>query len=47
VPYEGGMAAVLVEDRCIYGVAIIPVGQWETFSPIFVDMLNSLSFFEP
>ena len=47
VPYEGGLAAVLLEDRCIYGVAIAPPDQWEAFRPIFVDMLNSLSFFEP
>ena len=47
VLYEGGLAAALVEDRCIYGVAMSPPDQWDDFEPIFINMLNSLLFFEP
>jgi len=45
-PFEGAIAVVLVEERLVYGVALGPPGQWEDFRPTFVDMVNSLSFFE-
>jgi tetratricopeptide (TPR) repeat protein len=47
VSYQGGLAVVLVEERVVYGVALAPPDQWESFRPTFVTMVNSLSFFEP
>jgi tetratricopeptide (TPR) repeat protein len=46
-PFEGGIAVVLAEESLLYGVALAPPDQWVTFRPTFVDMVNSLSFFEP
>jgi len=46
-PFEGGIAVVLVEERLLYCVAVAPPDQWETFRSTFVDMVVSLSFFEP
>ena len=46
-PFEGAIAVVLMEERLLYGVALAPPDQWETFRPTFVGMVNSLSFFEP
>jgi len=47
VSYQGDLLVALVEERAVYGVALAPPDQWEAFRPTFVDMLNSLSFFEP
>jgi len=41
------MAVVLVEEKLLYGAVLAPPDQWEAFRPTFVDMVNSLSFFEP
>jgi len=46
VSYQGGLAVVLVEERAVYGVTLAPPDQWEDVRPTFVDMVNSLSFFE-
>jgi len=46
-PHTGGLAVVLVEERVVYGVALVPSDQWNAFRPIFIAMVNSLSFFEP
>jgi len=45
--YQGGLAVVLAEGKAVYGVALAPPDQWEAFRPIFVTMLNSLSFSLP
>jgi hypothetical protein len=41
------MAIVLVEERVIMALSMAPPERWETFRPVFVDMVNSLLFFEP
>jgi hypothetical protein len=46
-PYEGSLAIVVVEDWAVQVTGMGPSGQWDDFHPIFVDMLNSLLFFEP
>jgi len=46
-PYQGGLVAVLVEERVVYGVALASPDQWNDIRSTFVDMVNSLSFFEP
>jgi tetratricopeptide (TPR) repeat protein len=45
--YQGGLAAVLVEERVVYGVALAPPDQWDDVRTTFIDMVTSLSFFEP
>jgi tetratricopeptide (TPR) repeat protein len=47
VPYLGDLVVVLVDERIVTCVAFAPPDQWEDLRPIFLDMLNSLSFFEP
>ena len=47
VPYTGGLVAILVDDRFIGGYALAAPDQWGTVRPIFSDMLNSMTFFEP
>ena len=46
-PYSGNMIIILVEERFFLIEAIAPPDQWQGFGPTFVDMLNSLAFFEP
>jgi tetratricopeptide (TPR) repeat protein len=46
-PYRGVLIVILVEERFFLAEALAPPEQWETFGPTFVDMVNSLSFFEP
>jgi Flp pilus assembly protein TadD len=46
-PYSGNMLIILVEERMFLIEAIAPPDQWEDFRPTFVDMVNSLTFFEP
>jgi hypothetical protein len=41
------MLIILVEERMFLIEAIAPPDQWEDFRPTFVDMVNSLTFFEP
>jgi len=46
-PYEGDMIIILVEERLFLAEALAPPDQWDDFRPMFVDMIHSLSFFEP
>jgi hypothetical protein len=46
-PHTGGLAVVVVEERVVYGVALVPPDQWDAFRPIFIAMVNSLAFVEP
>jgi tetratricopeptide (TPR) repeat protein len=46
-PYSGNMIMILVEERIFLIEAIAPPEQWDDFRPTFVDMVNSLTFFEP
>lgn len=46
-PYRGNMIIILVEERLFLAEAIAPPDQWDTSRPTFVDMINSLAFFEP
>jgi len=46
-PYSGNMLMILVEERIFLIEAIAPPDQWGDFRPTFVDMVNSLTFFEP
>jgi hypothetical protein len=36
-----------VEERFFLVEGLSPPDQWEDFQPIFVDMVNSLTFFDP
>jgi tetratricopeptide (TPR) repeat protein len=47
VSFEGAMVIILVEERIVYAIALSPPDQWEDFRSLFVDMVNSLTFFEP
>jgi tetratricopeptide (TPR) repeat protein len=46
-PYGGALAIILVEERAIGATALAPPDQWDGFRPTFVNMVNSLAFFEP
>ncbi|HEY71936.1 MAG: hypothetical protein B6I35_05605 [Anaerolineaceae bacterium 4572_32.2] len=46
-PFRGNMIMILVEERIFLAEAIAPPDQWDAFRPTFVDMINSLSFFQP
>lgn len=46
-PYKGNMLIILVEERVFLVEGIAPPDQWDTSRPTFVDMVNSLTFFEP
>jgi len=46
-PYSGNMIIILVEDRVFLAEAIAPPDQWDAFRPTFVEMINSLFFFQP
>ena len=46
-PYRGDLIIILVDERLFLAEALAPPDQWEAFRPTFVDMVNSLSFFEP
>jgi tetratricopeptide (TPR) repeat protein len=46
-PYEGTLAFVFMDDRCIRVVGMGPPDQWGNVRPTFVAMVNSLTFFEP
>jgi tetratricopeptide (TPR) repeat protein len=47
VPYIGVLGTILVEERVIGATAMAQPDQWDAFSPTFISMFNSLSFFEP
>jgi hypothetical protein len=47
VPYLGDLVIVLVDERAVVGMAFAPPDEWETLRPTFLDMVNSLFFFEP
>ena len=46
-PYRGNMIIIVVEERLFLAEAIAPPDQWDASRPTFVDMINSLAFFEP
>jgi hypothetical protein len=46
-PYEGDLIIILVEERLFLAEALAPPDQWDDVRATFVDMVNSLSFFEP
>jgi len=45
--FEGALAIVIVDDRVIGVFGLALPDQWDAFFPIYLDMANSLSFFEP
>ncbi len=45
--FEGAMVIVLVDERIVYAIALSPPDQWAGYRSTFVDMINSLTFFEP
>ncbi len=45
--FTGDLVVILVGERIVAGMAFSPPDQWDNFRPAFVDMINSLSFFEP
>ena len=47
VPYRGGLAVILVNERVVAAYGLAAPDQWETIRPVFIDLLNSLTFFEP
>ncbi len=47
VPYTGGLVAILVDGRLIGGYAMAAPEHWGTVRPVFSDMLDSMTFFEP
>ena len=44
--YSGMLVVVIVEDRVFTGAAMALPDQWDDFSPIFANMLTSISFFK-
>ncbi|MGC9357240.1 MAG: tetratricopeptide repeat protein [Anaerolineae bacterium] len=46
-PYRGELLVILVEERLFFVEALAPPDQWDNARPIFVNIVNSLSFFEP
>ena len=46
-PFEGTLAIVIVEERLVAVFGLGKVGQWAALRPVYIDMVNSLSFFEP
>ncbi|MGC9336025.1 MAG: hypothetical protein ACP5JJ_17920 [Anaerolineae bacterium] len=46
-PYHGELVVILVDERLFFIEALAPPDQWNDARPIFVDIVNSLSFFEP
>jgi tetratricopeptide (TPR) repeat protein len=46
-PYTGGLVAILVEERLIGAYIMTHTDLWGDVRPVFSDMLDSLSFFEP
>jgi hypothetical protein len=47
IPYLGDLVIVLVDERAVVGMAFAPPDDWESLRPTFLDMVNSLFFFEP
>jgi superkiller protein 3 len=45
--YEGNLIVALVEERFFLVEGLSPPDQWDDFRPTFVDIINSLTFFEP
>jgi len=44
--YRGMLVVILVEDRVVVGSAMALPDRWDSFYPIFADMLTSISFFK-
>jgi hypothetical protein len=47
VSYTGGLVAILVDERLIGGYAMAAPEIWGAVRPLFSDMLDSMTFFEP
>jgi tetratricopeptide (TPR) repeat protein len=47
VSFKGALAVIVVDDRVIGVFGLALPDQWDTFFPTYLDMINSLSFFEP
>lgn len=47
VSYTGGLVVILVGDRLIAGYAMATPELWGEVRPLFSDMLDSMTFFEP
>ena len=45
--YGGDLIIILAGDRLFLAEALAPSDQWDQFRPTFVEIINSLSFFEP
>jgi tetratricopeptide (TPR) repeat protein len=45
--FRGTLVMVRVEERLLIVDAVAPSGQWDAFSPLFRQMLDSVSFFVP
>ena len=45
--FEGALAIIVVDDRLIVVVGLALPDQWDAFFSTFLDMINSLTFFEP
>ncbi len=42
-PFKGSLAFILAGDKVVYGVAMAPSAQWQTYVPVFRIMLMSLT----
>jgi hypothetical protein len=47
IPYTGGLVIVQLDNRLITVFALADPDLWSTVRPIFSDMLDSMTFFEP
>ncbi len=47
IPYTGGLAIIRVDNRVILAYAMAAPDLWSTVRPLFSDMLDSMTFFEP
>ncbi|MCP4539369.1 MAG: tetratricopeptide repeat protein [Chloroflexi bacterium] len=45
-PYKGNMIMIMVGEQLFLAEAIALPDQWDAFRPTFVEMINSLAFFE-
>jgi tetratricopeptide (TPR) repeat protein len=45
--FKGALAVVIVDERIIGVFGLALPDQWDAFFPTYLDMINSLSFFEP
>ena len=45
--YYGDMIVIVADERLFLAEALAPPAQWDDFRPTFVDIVGSLTFFEP